>query len=91
MNENKIISPCITVCKTDPISGFCYGCGRSSQDKSMWSNPETNDNWKKENLIIIRERLSGWQQIAFDKSYDNKKKTGLSLIKEHITKLKNSV
>ena len=30
-----IISPCISICKTDPISGYCYGCGRSNEDKQM--------------------------------------------------------
>ena len=30
MSKEKVTSPCISVCKTDPISGFCYGCGRSN-------------------------------------------------------------
>ena len=33
MNEENIISPCISVCKTDPVSGFCYGCGRTDEEK----------------------------------------------------------
>ena len=28
-----IISPCISICKTDPVTGYCYGCGRSNDDK----------------------------------------------------------
>ena len=88
MNENIILSPCITVCKTDPISGFCYGCGRNSEDKKMWSNPETSNNWKLENLSTIRHRLSSWQQKAFDESYKNKKLTGMSLIKQKLTESK---
>ena len=88
MNENSIISPCITVCKTDPVSGFCYGCGRSTEDKIIWKDPASTDSWKEKNLKIIRERLSGWQQIAFDQSYNNKKKTGMSLIKQQIIESK---
>ena len=88
MKENTIISPCITVCKTDPISGFCYGCGRSNEDKKKWNDPETNDGWKNENLAIIRSRLSGWQKKAFDDSYDNKKRTGISLIKQKLSESK---
>tara|TARA_X000000368_G_scaffold350433_1_gene290753 strand:- start:2229 stop:2504 length:276 start_codon:yes stop_codon:yes gene_type:complete len=88
MNENIIVSPCITVCKTDPITGYCYGCGRSLEDKKMWSNPETNNHWKEKNLETIRNRLSGWQQIAFDESYKNKKKSGLSLIKQKLNESK---
>ena len=88
MNESNIISPCITVCKTDPVSGFCYGCGRSTEDKIIWKDPTTINSWKEENLKLIRERLSSWQQIAFDQSYNNKKKTGMSLIKQQIIESK---
>ena len=88
MNENSITSPCISVCKTDPVSGFCYGCGRSTEDKIIWKDLGTTNSWKEENLKLIRERLSGWQQDAFDKSYNNKKKTGMSLIKQQIIESK---
>ena len=30
---SKIISPCISICKTDPVSGYCYGCARSDEEK----------------------------------------------------------
>ena len=29
-----IISPCISICKTDPTTGYCYGCGRSNDEKN---------------------------------------------------------
>ena len=48
MTDKTIISPCITVCKTDTITGFCYGCGRTIKDKILWKNPETSNIWKKE-------------------------------------------
>ena len=88
MNINSIISPCISICKTDPVSGFCYGCGRSTEDKIIWKDPTSTNSWKEENLKIIRGRLSGWQKIAFDQSYKNKKKTGMSLIKQQIIESK---
>ena len=31
-----IISPCISICKTDPKTGFCYGCGRNNSEKINW-------------------------------------------------------
>jgi predicted Fe-S protein YdhL (DUF1289 family) len=31
-----IISPCISICKTDPSTGYCYGCGRSNEEKQVW-------------------------------------------------------
>ena len=67
--DSNIVTPCITVCRTDPVSGYCYGCGRSDEDKSMWKNPETTDEWKIQNLKDLENRLSGWQLSAFKKSY----------------------
>ena len=45
-----IISPCISICKTDPQTGYCYGCGRNNEEKKMWKIQETTDEWKKSNL-----------------------------------------
>ena len=28
-----IISPCISICKTDPVTCFFYGCGSKNADK----------------------------------------------------------
>ena len=28
-----VVSPCISICKTDPDTGFCYGCGRTDEEK----------------------------------------------------------
>ena len=77
-----IISPCISICKTDPLTGYCYGCGRSSYDKKMWKNDNTSDEWKEKNLIEIRKRLSGWQLKSFEESYKYKVENGISLIKK---------
>ena len=84
MNKDNTVTPCITVCKTDPISGYCYGCGRNNEDKKMWSDPNTSNEWKKVNLELIKSRLSDWQLVAWEKSYANKIETGNSLIKEKI-------
>ena len=83
-NEQSIISPCISVCKTDPLSGYCYGCGRSNKDKTIWKDQDTSNLWKIDNLKILRERLTGWQKDAFDRSYKNKKEKGISLIKQKL-------
>ena len=76
------ISPCISICKTDPVTGYCYGCGRNNEEKIKWKNENTTDEWKVENLKIIRSRLNGWQLDSFDKSYKNKVENGLSLFKK---------
>ena len=89
MNTNDIISPCIGVCKTDTHTDYCYGCGRNTSDKLQWKSTETTNEWKINNLEMIRNRLKGWQQDAFDKSYQNKKVTGNSLIKQKLLDSKN--
>jgi len=77
-----IISPCISICKMDPVTGYCYGCGRSNEEKKNWKNENTTDEWKIENLQKIQKRLNGWQLESFKESYDNKKKEGISLFKK---------
>ena len=89
MNGKIVVSPCISICKSDPITGFCYGCGRSNDDKINWKNSETTNIWKEENLLILRKRLTGWQKNAFNKSYQYKKEKGISLIKQSLMDSKN--
>ena len=81
---NKPISPCISVCKTDPETGYCYGCGRTNEEKVMWKDENTSIDWKNKNLEIIKIRLSGWQLESFNKSYKFKIKYGISLIKHKL-------
>ena len=38
--SNKIISPCISICKTDPVTGYCYGCARTDEEKKLWKDEE---------------------------------------------------
>ena len=88
MDNKEIVTPCLSVCKTDPISGFCYGCGRTDEDKKMWNDTETSNEWKIENLELLRSRLNGWQLEAFDKSYSFKKEKGITLIKQKLLQQK---
>ena len=81
-----IVSPCISICKTDPVTGYCYGCGRNNNDKKMWKNEKTTDEWKKQNLINIKKRLNGWQLKSFEESYKHKIEKGISLIKKESLK-----
>ena len=77
-----IVSPCISICKTDPLTGFCYGCGRSNNDKKMWKDGKTSDDWKKNNLFELEKRLNGWQLESFKESYKHKLENGISLFKK---------
>ena len=80
--SNKIISPCISICKTDPITGYCYGCARTEEEKKLWKDENTDDKWKSKNLETITLRMEGWQLNAFKESYKHKIKSGISLFKK---------
>ena len=50
MDNQKIISPCISICKTDYKTGYCYGCGRTDNEKIIWKDEKTSNQWKKEHI-----------------------------------------
>ena len=76
MNNPKIISPCISICKSNSSTGFCYGCARTEEEKKIWKNPETKNDWKKENLKVLTSRMSDSQLKTFNQSYNEKFKFG---------------
>ena len=79
-----IVSPCISICRTDPKTGYCYGCGRSNDEKKIWKSEETSDEWKNNNLKEINSRLTGWQLESFNESYEYKIQNGISLFKKNL-------
>jgi|TARA_B110000027_G_C16095845_1_gene290748 predicted Fe-S protein YdhL (DUF1289 family) len=81
-----IISPCISICKTDPQTGYCYGCGRTNDEKKLWKSEDTTDQWKNDNLIDVQKRLNGWQLESFKDSYRHKLENGISLFKKNMLK-----
>ena len=76
------VSPCISICRTDPVTGYCYGCGRNSEDKIKWKDPNTTEEWKSSNLIEIQKRMDTSTLGIFKESYEFKLKNGISLIKK---------
>ena len=86
--DKKIISPCISICRTDPVTGFCYGCARTDEEKKFWKDENIADDWKEENLKIILTRMKGWQLETFKESYDHKKNKGISLFKKNLLEKK---
>ena len=79
-----IISPCISICKTDPVTGYCYGCGRTNEEKKIWKLENTTNEWKTNNIKVIKTRLSGWQLESFEQSYTYKVENGISLFKKKL-------
>ena len=82
--ENKLISPCISICRTDPITGYCYGCARTNDEKKSWKDENTPDEWKRKNLEDITSRMKGWQLETFKESYNHKVRQGISLYKKSL-------
>jgi len=81
--SKKILSPCISICKTDPITGYCYGCARTENEKKLWKDESTSNDWKIKNLSTIVSRMKGWQLETFKESYDYKIKNGVSIFKKN--------
>ena len=89
--KKNIISPCLSICKTDPRTGYCYGCARTDEEKKIWKNTDTPNDWKKENLNILIKRMSKSQLKTFEQSYKDKLEFGKlvysnNLKKNHKTK-----
>jgi predicted Fe-S protein YdhL (DUF1289 family) len=78
-----IISPCISICKTDPLTGYCYGCARTIEERKTWKQAETTKEWKMNNIKTIKKRLTGWQLESFNESYEFKISNGISLFKKN--------
>ncbi len=76
-----IISPCISICKEDPDTGFCTGCARTNKEKILWKDKNTTQKWKLDNLNKIQKRMSKECLKSFKESYEFKLKNGISLIK----------
>ena len=89
VDNQKVVSPCISICRTDPKTGYCYGCARTNEEKIIWKSENTKVTWKKENLNLLTQRMSGWQLETFKESYLNKIETGLSLYKQNLLKIKD--
>ena len=80
--KKMIVSPCISICKMDPVTGYCYGCARNNDEKKIWKDQNTKDEWKKQNLEDIQKRMHGWQLESFNESYEHKLNNGTSLFKK---------
>ena len=78
-----IILPCLSICKTDPVTGYCYGCSRTNEEKKIWKDEKTTEEWKKSNLKEITKRMLGWQLESFKESYEHKTMSGISLFKKY--------
>ena len=55
-----LVSPCISICKIDPVTGYCYGCARTNDEKKFGKISKLPMNGKKRILRILKvECLDG--------------------------------
>ena len=76
------VSPCISICKIDSITGYCEGCARTKSEIKIWKDEKTTTEWKITNLKILHERMSDIQLKNFKESYEYKCINGISLAKK---------
>ena len=69
MKKQKTPSPCISICKNDPHTGYCLGCARNTEEKKIWKKEITCDEWKIKNLIDLKKRMTSSQLERFEESY----------------------
>jgi uncharacterized protein len=48
----EVPSPCVTICRIDPASGFCEGCARTLDEISDWL------------ILEPDERLTVWDRVS---------------------------
>jgi hypothetical protein len=79
MSKNNLFDPCIGLCKFDPVTGYCYGCACTLQDRNKWKDG-ASDTWKSKNLHDIKRRLSNsWPLNSWLTNYKYKQEKGESL------------
>ena len=86
MNNPKIISPCISICKNNPATGFCYGCARTEEEKKIWKKSDTTNEWKEKNLNTLIKRMSESQLKTFNQSYKEKTEFGKLVYSKNLEK-----
>jgi predicted Fe-S protein YdhL (DUF1289 family) len=53
-SNTTVPSPCINICCTDEITGYCKGCFRTLDEIASW--PYLSDNEKRDILTLLSER-----------------------------------
>ena len=68
------------------MTGYCYGCGRTNEEKKLWKNESTSNDWKEKNHHQNQQTKDGWQLETFKEPYEHKKNNGISLFKKNMSK-----
>ncbi len=49
------MSPCVGVCKSDEVTGWCYGCGRTDEEINDWQ--EYDEAFREDLIAPLKERV----------------------------------
>ena len=63
-----IVSPCINICKSDPITNFCYGCARNTEEKIKQLKNQAIKDVKNASVNIAIESIEKLLLNSLDKS-----------------------
>jgi len=62
---DEVESPCISVCKMNPDTGYCLGCWRTRDEISGWSESSSEARWEIiRNMHKRRKKSRMRKQIA---------------------------
>lgn len=54
VTETPIASPCVGVCRLDPLTKLCQGCFRTAEEIGLWR--DADDRWRRSLLERIARR-----------------------------------
>ena len=83
IHNKKIESPCISICKTDPRTGYCYGCARTEKEKIIWKEKKTKS------ILQAIEETDRRRKLQL--SYNKKNNISATSIKKEITDILESI
>jgi predicted Fe-S protein YdhL (DUF1289 family) len=56
-HQGPLPSPCVSICRMDPVSGLCEGCLRTIEEIARWGGE--GEDYKRAVWVEIRRRREG--------------------------------
>ncbi|MFN3171503.1 MAG: DUF1289 domain-containing protein [Hyphomicrobiales bacterium] len=54
-HQNSVLSPCIQICRIDPLLQLCLGCGRTMDEIGRWS--KLSDPQRLQVMDVLPDRM----------------------------------
>ncbi len=65
--DEEVPSPCVSICRMDPVSELCAGCFRTLDEIALWGRMAENSKrevWKQIGLRIVLAQAAGERKSA---------------------------